>query len=91
MPEHFDSHCTLNESAFSFAVRDFKFAAAAVAFTNMLLYAAADSELKQILPIEAVKQVVYFITKNSPTLLKLTIGISACVTFRRCNKTKIYI
>jgi hypothetical protein len=68
VPENFDSHCTLNESAVSFTVRDFKFAAAAGAFTNMLLYAAADPELKQILPTEAVKQVIYFIVKNSPTL-----------------------
>jgi hypothetical protein len=35
---------------------------------NMLLYAAGDSEVKQTLPVEAVKQVVYFIVKNSPTL-----------------------
>jgi hypothetical protein len=48
----------------------------------MLLYAEADSELKETLPIEALKQVVYFIIKSSPTLCKHKMGICACVTFR---------
>jgi hypothetical protein len=60
-------YCVLNERAVSYTVQDCKFAAPAGAFINMLLYAAAVSELKQTLPIEAVKQVVYFIIKNSPT------------------------
>jgi hypothetical protein len=34
----------------------------------MLFYTEADSEFKETLPIETVKQVVYFIIKNSPTL-----------------------
>jgi hypothetical protein len=32
VPENFDSHCTLNESAVSFTVQDFKFAAPVGAF-----------------------------------------------------------